>query len=340
MIERTALSAHVRTLARGPGRSRSLTETEAEDAMRIILRGKAPPEAIGALMMLMRFRGESPEEIAGFIRAIHEHLPTWMADLQNSQNKPDLDWPSYAAGRTRGLPYFLLSALLLSQNGMKIFMHGFNSHHSATGSTEQALKVLGLNVSATETEVNQALSRHNFAYMPLRSLSQPLYDLINLRDVLGLRSPINTVLRSLNPARAKAAVIGVFHPPYISLQAGATLLMKNGEAIIFKGGGGEAERTPVKDVRVTYTKAGEIKEQVFRALMERGATEPSDETLSLENFADLWSGEITNRQAVASVIATAATALFILGKAETIEVAEQQAKTFWQTRKVNSMSDQ
>ncbi len=337
MIERTALSAHVRTLARGPGRSRSLTETEAEDAMRIILSGKAPPEAIGALMMLMRFRGESPEEIAGFIRAIHEHLPPWMADLQNDQNKPDLDWPSYAAGRTRGLPYFLLAALLLSQNGVKIFMHGFNSHHSATGSTEQALNILGLKVSTTEAEVKQSLSQYNFAYMPLRSLSQPLYDLINLRDVLGLRSPINTVLRSLNPVHARAAVIGVFHPPYISLQVGATLLMKNGDAIIFKGGGGEAERTPIKDVRMTYTKSGEIKEQVFKALMERGATEETDQTLTLENFAGLWSGEIRNEQAVASVIATAATALFILGKAETIEDAEQQARDFWQTRKVSSM---
>lgn len=326
-MDRTSLSSHVRTLARGPGRSRSLTLSEAEEAMSIILSGEAPPEAVGALLMLMRFRSENADEITGFIKATHSTLPSWMGNLAI-----DLDWPSYAAGRTRGLPYFLLSALLLSQNNIRIFMHGFNSSHSASGSTEDAIKLLGLTVSETEEEVSNALATSNFTYMPLRTLSPKHFELINLRDVLGLRSPINTVLRSLNPAKATASMIGVFHPPYIALQAGATLSMNNGDAIIFKGGSGEAERTPLKAVKMTYTRDGVANEIIAPALLKRTEIEESEIALRLEDLKDIWSGEINDEKAEATIIGTAATALFLLKKSTTIEEAENLAQTYWEKR--------
>lgn len=326
-MDKTLLSAHVRTLARGPGRSRNLTFEEAKDAMSIILSGKAQPEAIGALLMLMRFRSENADEIAGFIEATHETLPSTLKDL-----KPDLDWPSYAAGRTRGLPFFLLSALLLSQNNIKIFMHGFNSAHSASGSTEEAINLLGLEVAETEEAVKEGLDATNFAYMPLRALSPQNFELINLRDVLGLRSPINTVLRSLNPVCAKASMIGVFHPPYIALQAQATLRMNLGDAIIFKGGSGEAERTPLKPVKMTYTRNGEEKEIIAPALLKRTEIEEPDKELRLEDLKDIWNGDIKDEKALCTIIGTAAAALFILEKADTIEGAEQMAKELWEKR--------
>lgn len=325
-MDKTALSAHVRTLARGPGRSRNLTETEAEEAMSLILTGEAPPEAIGALLMLMRFRGETAEEITGFIKATHNSLPAWLRQI-----KPEIDWPSYAAGRSRGLPYFLLSALLLSENGLKIFMHGYNSHHSTSGSTEEALKILGLSIDETEQQVLASLKQHNFSYMPLRTLSPQSYHLINLRDVLGLRSPVNTVLRSLNPTCAKASIIGVFHPPYISLQTGATLLMNNGDAIVFKGGGGEGERTPLKPVKASYTREGQIHELTFPPLIERADLETDDE-VNMADLKEIWRGNKQDAKADATIIATAATALFILNKADTPERAEEMATSFWHQR--------
>ncbi len=69
------LATHVRTLGRGPGRSRSLTREEAEDAMRLMLSGDAAPQAVGALLMLMRMKGETAEEIAGFAHAAQSAMP-------------------------------------------------------------------------------------------------------------------------------------------------------------------------------------------------------------------------------------------------------------------------
>ena len=102
-----SLSEYVGTLGRGPGRSRSLTQEEAHAAMRLMLSGNSAPEAVGALLMLLRMKGETAEEIAGFAAATQDFGP--------KLPQADLDWPSYAAGRTRGAPWFLLSAKQIAE---------------------------------------------------------------------------------------------------------------------------------------------------------------------------------------------------------------------------------
>ena len=84
----------VRILGRGPGRSRSLTRAEARYALGMVLRGEATREQIGALLMLLRYRGEAIQEATGLVEAARTHagLPWNLA--------VDLDWPSYADGRT------------------------------------------------------------------------------------------------------------------------------------------------------------------------------------------------------------------------------------------------
>lgn len=328
-MDRSALSSYVRTLARGPGRSRNLTEEEAYEAMSLILKGDAPPEAIGALLMLMRFRGENADEMKGFIRATHAVLPAWMQAIE-----VDIDWPSYAAGRSRGVPYFLLSALLLAKNGIRVFMHGFNSHHmTRKSSTEAALEALEIAPATDQAEVEESLSRFNFAYMPLRDLCPAHFELINLRDVLGLRSPVNTLLRGLNPLHAKASLIGVFHPPYIPLQSQTALKLLNGNALIFKGGGGEAERTPLKPVKMTLTSAKGVSEFTAPALLDKACFDTKPEEPNPAALKALWQGEINDEKAEATIIGTAAAALYSLEITKTIADAEEKASHFWHVHK-------
>ena len=112
----------VRILGRGKSLTRSLTEAEAEEAMAMILNGDALPEQIGAFLMLLRLKEESPEEIAGFVRAARQRMK-----IPADAPRVDLDWSSYA-GKKRQLPWFLLAALCLAQSGRTIFMHGFDGH--------------------------------------------------------------------------------------------------------------------------------------------------------------------------------------------------------------------
>ncbi|MFC7544335.1 hypothetical protein ACFQU2_39705 [Siccirubricoccus deserti] len=112
----------MRTLGRGPGRSRALTREEALAALRMVLRGEADPHQVGAFLMLLRYRGEDPDEIAGLVEAARE-----AAGCGTAPGVPvELDWPSYGAGRTRGAPWFLLAALALGRAGHRVLMHGSN----------------------------------------------------------------------------------------------------------------------------------------------------------------------------------------------------------------------
>jgi anthranilate phosphoribosyltransferase len=119
------LAPFVRIVAQGKGRARALTLDEAQEAMGVILEGRAAPEAVGALLMVLRLRGEEPQEIAGFTAALRAHVIGTMPPA-------DLDWPSYAAGRSRGTPLYLLAARLVAQTRLRVSMHGHNAYQNVT----------------------------------------------------------------------------------------------------------------------------------------------------------------------------------------------------------------
>lgn len=238
------LDAHVRTLGRGPGRSRSLTRDEAEDAMRRML-GGADPHAVGALLMLMRMKGETADEIAGFAAAAQATLPL--------VPRADLDWPAYAAGRTRGLPWFLIAAQRVAAHGHRVVLHGAPS---GDGSVRAGCAALGIAIAPTPDAAERALARAHIVYLPLEAWAPGLNALLGLRAVLGLRSCVNTVCRMLNPAGAGASVQGVFHPSYRLLQADAAARLGWRALTVIKGGGGEFERNPAKPLQAFGLRAG------------------------------------------------------------------------------------
>lgn len=301
------LAPFVQIVARGKGRARAMTMDEAQEAMALILTGDAAPEAVGALLMVMRLRGETADEIAGFTAALRAHVAGTLP-------KADLDWPSYAAGRSRGAPLFLLAARLVGQAGYAVSMHGWNSHQSATASVREAIDLAGPNVS----------------YSPLETLSPEAFAVLNLRDTFRLRSCFNTVLRMWNPSGARATVQGVFHPSYRSLQAQATALLGQKDLSIIKGGGGEFERHPSKETIVFGLRDGAlIQETAAHILQDTHKLHEAGETI---NLSDLWYGRVRDPFAIATVTGTAALALWTLKSAPTFHEAHQMAQGLWAAR--------
>ncbi|MDV7144393.1 glycosyl transferase family protein [Tropicimonas sp. TH_r6] len=324
-----SLKDYVRAMGRGPSRGRSLTEAEALDAMTQILAGTAAPEAVGALLMLMRYRGETPEELAGFTRALQASLPAWNGPA------PALDWPSFAAGRTRGLPWFLLSARLLAEAGYPVLLHGWNSHQGVTASVTAALPHAGIAQARSMEEAATRIAGTGIAYISLADYAPRALELLQLRDILGLRSAINTVLRLTNPAGASAAVQGVFHPPYLALQSEAALLLDLEASCVIKGGGGEFERNPAKAAPLSGIEAGALREGTAPALLPETHARLADgpETAdSPEALTSLWTGASQDPFATAIVTGTSALALLTMGKAETPEAADRLAQTLWVNR--------
>ena len=315
------LAPFVQILGRGPGRSRSLTQAEAEAAMTAMLAQDASPEAVGAILMLMRMKGETAAEIAGFAAAARASLGAWTGA------RPALDWPSYAAGRTRGLPWFLLSARLVAAAGVPVLLHGWNSHQSRGASLRDGLPTLGLAAARDPSEAARGLARDGIAYLPLESLSPGLFRLLRLRDTLGLRSCVNTVCRMLNPAGAPAAVQGVFHPPYRELQADAGALLALDRLSVLKGGGGEFEHHPGKDIAIFGLRGGARWTGTAPQVVEghrRLADAPSDPAA----LAGIWRGTRADPFAEAIVVSTAALALDAAG----VAAPDETARALWDAR--------
>ena len=107
MTQEHPFAQYVRILGKGRNGSRALSGEEAYEAFRMIMADEVEPVQLGAFLMLMRVKEESPEEVASAVRAIR-------ASMSMPTNAPevDLDWSSYA-GKKRQLPWYLLAALAL-----------------------------------------------------------------------------------------------------------------------------------------------------------------------------------------------------------------------------------
>jgi anthranilate phosphoribosyltransferase len=169
--------------------------------------------------------------------------------------------------------------------------------------------------------------------VPLAALSPRLLELLKLREVLGLRSCINTVLRALNPVAASASMVGVFHPLYLELQVEAARLMGQQRMAAFKGGGGEAERTPFKELAVYGLDENRAVKAQWSALIE-GEHRRLNESkqVSLARLIGLWRGEISDSVGEAIVIGTAAIALATLNHGRSPTEADLLAKALWSQR--------
>ncbi len=307
-----SLIPHLQTIAKGKGRGRALTMEEAREAMTTILTEDVAPDTLGAFLMVLRFRGEEPQEIAGFTAALR-------AQTAHLHGAYDLDWPCYAAGRTRGAPYFLLSAKLVALAGYKVALHGWNSHQQGVADIRAGLAPLDIPVNASAP----------ITYLPLETLSPKALELLKLRDTLGLRSCINTVLRMWNPTNAPASVQGVFHPSYRGLQTLAAETLGQTALTVIKGGGGEFERNPTKQMDIFGLRKGASLRELAAPLL-KDRRKLTAETSTIDPLA-LWSGA-KDDFAENVVIGTAALALWTLDDTTSIDDATDRARALWDDR--------
>ncbi len=302
-----------------------MTRDEAYSAMQMILAGQVEAVQLGAFLMLMRVKEESPEELAGFVQAAQDSF-TFPGDAMDV----DLDWSSYA-GKRRHLPWFLLSALLLAENGVRILMHGARGHSPTRLYTEDALQTLGIAPASTIQEAAGQIRRDNFSYLPLHRFCPKLQQIIELRPLLGLRSPVHTLVRMLNPFHAPCSLQGIFHPGYQPVHQQAALLLQQPHMAVLKGEGGETERNPDMTCLVQSVHAGEATEEQWPALFSRRHIKP--DSLEPGLLAAVWRGEQEQEFGLAATLGTTAIALKLLGKAASQQEAHSMAGDYWQKRR-------
>jgi anthranilate phosphoribosyltransferase len=316
-------ATYIRLLGRGKKGSRSLTEDEARDAMAMILVGAVDPMQVGAFLMLLRVKEETPEEMAGFVRAAREQLAAPAEAL-----RVDLDWSSYA-GKRQHAPWFILAALALADGGTRVLMHGAGGHTPGRLYTEQALAQLGIEASRSWPEIQAALDSGAFAYLPLEAICPRLGDLLQLKPLLGLRSVANSLVRLINPCAAPVSLHSIFHPRYGEIHQQALLRLGQPDAAVFKGEGGEIERKPDAVCDVLQIVDGKPGSQRWPRLLEGRWDKVTPDSAVLRQ---LWRGEGSDRYGEQAVLATLAVALHALHRLETREQAQDAAELLWRSR--------
>ncbi len=314
---------YVRILGKGKTGSRSLTEQEAFDAMQMILKGEVEDLQLGAFLMLLRVKEESHEELTGFVAAARESIAAPKAI------KVQLDWSSYA-GKKKQLPWYLLSCFAIADQGIPVYMHGASGHTEGRLYTEDVLTTLGIAPAKDWASVEQQLSVQHFSYMPLEFLCPPLKRIIDFRNYLGLRSPVHTLSRLLNPLAAPYSMQSIFHPAYGDSHQQAAVSLGQAHAAVFKGEGGEIERRPEANCLVKTVVDGTAGEESWPKMVEGRQSQP--ETLDINHLKAVWRGDAEDHYGADAVIGTMAIAIRLMQKADSQRDALTLAEQWWQAR--------
>ncbi|CAH0990107.1 Anthranilate phosphoribosyltransferase [Sinobacterium norvegicum] len=316
---------YIRVIGKGKKGSRSFSYDEAVDAMTMVFNGQVTDFQLGAMLALLRVNEESPEELAGFVTAARNHIqaPTSIA--------VDLDWSSYA-GKRRQLPWYLLAALCLADSGLRVFMHGAKGHTAGRIYSEDVLAYLGIDAATDWQQVGSQLDSDNFAFMSLQTLCPPLQRIIELRNVMGLRTPVHTLSRLLNPLAADYSLQSIFHPAYGPSHQRAAQILRQKHALVIKGEAGEFERKPDASCALLSVDDSQLSEQSWPRLTEERM--PKLESLDVDRLAAVWHGE-HDSYGEKAILGTIALVLHQLGKADDHQQAYRLAETYWQQRNPN-----
>ena len=238
-----SINHYIKEIGRGKHNARDLSREQACDLMGQLLDGSVTDLETGAFCIAMRVKGETADELAGFMDA----LTSRMNRLNNQNKSPIVVLPSYNGARRLPLLTPLL-ALLLAKQGLKVLVHGGNTEDNRL-STAEVMSALGISVSSEA----QTLSDEQVVYVPIKQMSLGLWRLLQVRRTIGLRNTAHSLVKMLNPVNGPALIVSSYtHPEYEPTMLQTLQAMKS-HAMLLRGTEGEPVADPRrmrKDIRL------------------------------------------------------------------------------------------
>lgn len=228
----------IKELGRGARGARDLNRDDAEQLFAAMLDGQVPDMELGALLIALRVKGESADEVAGFLAAMQART----AALAPPPGARTVLLPSFNGARKQAnlMP---LVALLLAREGVPVLIFGRHDFDSRVSPFE-LLDALGLPESPTLADAEQRLAGDRLAVLPLQKLNPGLNSLMALRPRLGVRNSSHSLAKLLNPfpVDRSVRVVAVTHPEYLDSMAAAlpSLTTDGGRALLMRASEGEA----------------------------------------------------------------------------------------------------
>ena len=238
------IAVYLKEIGRGKDGARPLSRAQAADLFGQVLDRSVTDLEIGAFCLAMRIKGETPEEMAGFLDAITPRMRRVAANT-----RPLVVLPSYNGARKLPLLTPLL-ALLLARAGLPVLIHGAPTESSRIFVSNVLDALLPPAFPAIKRIVfdegtSIGIAPGEVAFAATDALCPPLARLLDVRRVVGLRNPAHSLVKLMNPCDGPAVIVGSYtHPEYAQSMA-ALFELVGATALLLRGTEGE----PVADLR-------------------------------------------------------------------------------------------
>ena len=269
MTEAFAAARFIKEIGRGKIGARSLSRADASMLYEAMLDGRVSDLELGGIMLAMRIKGESVEEIAGFLEAAHgSFLPL---DAPAGEYAP-IVIPSYNGSRQMANLTPLL-ACLLARAGAPVLLHGVSTDPGRV-TTAEILQAMGHAPAFNNAGAMRLWFEGKPAFMPVEALVPKMARLLAMRRILGVRNSTHTLVKLLQPFTRPALRLNSYtHPEYLAMLGDyfSTLAPSDqGDVFLMRGTEGETVANVRRAQRITWFHDGRS-----TVLVER--EEPSDE---------------------------------------------------------------
>ncbi|MBX6365226.1 MAG: anthranilate phosphoribosyltransferase [Gemmatimonadetes bacterium] len=217
-----------------------LSIDEAEAAFTCIMEGRATPVLTAALLVALRVKGETPDEVAGGVRALRRA----MVPVPVPPDATLVDTCGTGGGALTTFNISTAAALVAAGAGVRIAKHGNRSFTSRCGSAD-VLDALGVPIELTPEGMAHVLERAGIVFMFAPLLHPAMRHVSPVRRELGVPTIMNLLGPLTNPAGARRQVVGVSHPSMLELVAGALHALGHERALVVHGEPGMDELSPI-----------------------------------------------------------------------------------------------
>jgi anthranilate phosphoribosyltransferase len=316
----------------------SLPREEARAVMAEVLAGNCSDAQIAALLIALRMKGETVEEIVGFAEAIRSAaapLPIERADamvagtgrdaLAEENSDDSLIDTSGTGGDTSGtFNISTATALVTAGAGVKVAKHGNRSISSKCGSAD-VIEALGINIQLSAQRSAQCLRQVGITFLYAPNLHPSMKQVQAVRRDLRLRTMFNLMGPLTNPARANGQVVGVYSLDLVEKLAEVLSMLGLRRALVVHGLDGLDEITITGKTRIAETREGtlrsyEVEPEEFgmraASLQEIAGGDAAE---NAEIIRSIMGGEKSPRRDV--VLLNSAAALVAANRAESLEKA-------------------
>jgi len=300
----------------------SLSEEQTAEVFAVVMSGDATPAQIGGLLMGLRAKGETADELAGAARALRHAMVR-----VNAAHQHLVDTCGTGGGSVSTFNISTVAAFVASGAGAVVPKHGNRSYTSRCGSAD-VLEALGIRIVLDAANASRVLEEARVVFLFAPSFHPAMKHVGPVRRELGTPTLMNLVGPLANPAGVKRQVIGVAEPERAPIVAEALVRLGAEHALVVHGRVGMDEISPhgvtdVWEVKDGAVRTWEIDPERFRlGIKDVGHLQGGEPAANAERLERILgngaAGNEPDPAGLAAVLLNAGAALYVAGVAASL----------------------